>query len=85
MSNLLKLFQESSSFQGSNAGFIENLYEQFLADPESVELSWQKEFKAIQGSGTYETPHSPVVERFAQLAVKSPGRLAKLQDLQKKV
>jgi len=27
----------------------------------------------------YETPHSPVVERFAQLAVKSQGRLAQLQ------
>ncbi len=79
MSNLLKFFQESSSFQGSNASFIENLYERFLEDPESVELSWQKEFKAIQLSGSYETPHRPVIERFAQLAVKSQGRLAQLQ------
>ena len=79
MSNLLKLFQESSSFQGSNAGFIENLYERFLEDPESVEPSWQKEFKILQQGSAYETPHSPVVERFAQLAVKSQGRLAQLQ------
>ncbi|MEI6065791.1 MAG: thiamine pyrophosphate-dependent enzyme, partial [Methylococcaceae bacterium] len=79
MSNLLKLFQDSSSFQGSNAGFIENLYERFLEDPESVEPSWQKEFKVLQQGSAYETPHSPVVERFAQLAVKSQGRLAQLQ------
>ncbi|MEI6269913.1 MAG: 2-oxoglutarate dehydrogenase E1 component, partial [Methylococcaceae bacterium] len=79
MSNLLKLFQDSSSFQGSNAGFIENLYERFLEDPESVEPSWQKEFKILQQGSAYETPHSPVVERFAQLAVKSQGRLAQLQ------
>ncbi|MEI7996023.1 MAG: thiamine pyrophosphate-dependent enzyme, partial [Methylococcaceae bacterium] len=79
MSNLLKLFQDSSSLQGSNAFFIENLYEQFLEDPESVEPSWQKEFKAIHHGTAYETPHSPVVERFAQLALKSQGRLAQLQ------
>ena len=79
MSNLLKLFQDSSSLQGSNASFVENLYERFLEDPESVDPSWQKEFSNIQHGAAYETPHSPVVERFAQLAVKSPGRLAQLQ------
>jgi 2-oxoglutarate dehydrogenase E1 component len=79
MSNLLKLFQDSSSLQGSNASFIENLYEQFLEDPESVEPSWQQEFSAINHGSKYETPHSPVVERFAQLALKSQGRLAQLQ------
>jgi len=79
MSNLLKLFQDSSSLQGSNASYVENLYERFLEDPESVEPSWQKEFNAIHHGAAYETPHSPVVERFAQLAVKSQGRLAQLQ------
>ena len=79
MSNLLKLFKDSSSLQGSNASYVENLYERFLEDPESVEPSWQKEFNAIHRGADYETPHSPVVERFAQLAVKSQGRLAQLQ------
>ncbi len=79
MSDLLKLFQDSSSFQGSNASFIENLYERFLENPESVELSWQKEFKALQNGSAYEIPHSPVVARFAELSVKSQGRLAQLQ------
>jgi 2-oxoglutarate dehydrogenase E1 component len=79
MSDLLKLFQDSSSFQGSNASFIENLYERFLENPDSVELSWQKEFKALQNGAAYETPHSPVVARFAELSAKSQGRLAQLQ------
>jgi 2-oxoglutarate dehydrogenase E1 component len=79
MSNLLKFFQDSSSLNGSNASFVEHLYERFLEDPESVELSWRKEFSAIHPGSFYETPHSPVVERFAQLAVKSPSRLAQLQ------
>ena len=79
MSDLLKFFQDSSSFQGSNASFIENLYERFLENPDSVELSWQKEFKALQNGSAYETPHSPVVARFAELSAKSQGRLAQLQ------
>ncbi|MGZ8095280.1 MAG: thiamine pyrophosphate-dependent enzyme, partial [Methylosarcina sp.] len=79
MSDLLKLFQDSSSLYGSNAWFVENLYERFLQDPESVEPSWRKKFREIHNGATYETPHSPIVERFTQLAVKSQGRLAQLQ------
>jgi 2-oxoglutarate dehydrogenase E1 component len=79
MSKLLKLFQNSSSLYGSNASFVENLYERYLEDPDSVEPSWQKEFGEIHDGADFETPHSPVVERFAQLALKSQGRLARLQ------
>lgn len=79
MSKLLKLFQDSSSLYGSNAGFVEDLYERFLEDPDSVESSWQEKFREIHNGVDFETPHSPVVERFAQLALKSQGRLAKLQ------
>lgn len=79
MSKLLKLFQDSSSLYGSNASFIEDLYEKFLEDPESVEPSWQKEFSVIHNGVDYEAAHSPIVERFARLATKSRGRLAELQ------
>jgi len=79
MSKLIKLFQDSSSLYGSNAAFVENLYERFLEDPESVEPGWQKQFREIHQGADYETPHSPVVERFAQLALKSQSRLAQLQ------
>ncbi|MDP2903553.1 MAG: 2-oxoglutarate dehydrogenase E1 component [Methylovulum sp.] len=79
MTELLKIFQESSALYGSNASFIENLYERFLEDPESVEASWQKHFKSIQRSSDFETAHSPIVERFAELAIKSPNRLAQIQ------
>ena len=78
MSTLLKLFQDSSSLYGSNATFIEDLYERYLEDPESVDASWQAQFNKIRRGVNYETPHSPVLERFAQLA-KSPAKLAQLQ------
>ncbi len=79
MSKLIKLFQDSSSFYGSNASFVENLYEQFLEDPDSVESSWRQQFREIHNNSDYEVPHSPVIERFAELALKSQGRLAQLQ------
>ena len=79
MSHLLKLFQDSSSLYGSNASFIENLYEQFIEDPQSIEPSWQQKFREIHGDTDYETPHSPIVERFAQLGLQSQGRLAQIQ------
>jgi len=79
MSTIRKLFQDSSSFYGSNAHFIEDMYERFLEDPDSIEASWQQHFKALHRNTDFETPHSPIVERFAQLAIKSPNRLAQIQ------
>ncbi len=79
MDNLLKLFNESSAFYGSNAAFIEDLYEQYLNNPESVPESWQKKFSALRNGTPYETPHSPIVDRFEKLAKSTQGRLAKLQ------
>lgn len=79
MTELLKFFQDSSALYGSNASFIEDLYERFLEDPESVEISWQQQFQNLPKNGHFETPHSPIIERFAELAIKSPNRLAQIQ------
>ncbi len=79
MSDLRTFFQDSSSFYGSNAGFIEELYEHFLDNPESVEPSWQEKFRELQKAGNYEIPHAPIIQRFSELAQKSQNRLKKLQ------
>ncbi len=79
MDNLLQQFQESSAFYGSNAAYIEDLYEQFLDNPESVSESWREKFSLIRNGKAYETAHSPIVERFEKLAKTTQGRLAKLQ------
>lgn len=79
MSDLRTFFQNSSSFYGSNASFIEDLYERFLDNPQSVDESWQAKFRELNNVETYEIPHSPIIERFAQLAQKSQNRLKKLQ------
>ena len=40
-------FQNSSTLFGSNAPFIEELYEQYLADPASVSGEWKVYFDEL--------------------------------------
>ena len=76
--NLLKQFQESSALYGSNAVFIEDLYEKYLENPDLVTESWRTKFDSLHEGAHYETAHSPIIKRFENLAI-STGRLAKLQ------
>lgn len=65
-----------SLFFGSNAPFVEELYERFLTDPSSVPEDWRKQFESMQaGSPRRDVAHSPVIEAFAQLA-RDPHRAA---------
>ncbi|MDD2738780.1 MAG: 2-oxoglutarate dehydrogenase E1 component [Methylomonas lenta] len=79
MSNLLKLFEESSALYGGNASYIELLYEQYLNDPNSVASNWRQRFDEIHCNSQDDTPHSIIVERFEKLAISEPGKLAKMQ------
>lgn len=69
MNKLLHQFIESSSLYGGNASFIEDLYEQFLQEPESVGEVWREKFKSLQNGATYklDIPHSKVRNRFEKL------------------
>ncbi|KJV32750.1 2-oxoglutarate dehydrogenase [Aquitalea magnusonii] len=58
---------------GGNAPFIEELYEQYLADANSVPAEWRDYFdKLAQAPGAAErdVPHMPIQESFIQLAKK---------------
>lgn len=79
MSNLLKLFEETSAYYGGNATYIEQLYEQYLSDPDSVSDNWRQRFDDIHCGSTDDTPHSVIVDRFEKLAISEPGKLAKMQ------
>jgi 2-oxoglutarate dehydrogenase E1 component len=74
MSALLQLFRSSSAFYGGNAAFIEDLYEQYLNDPESVDLAWRGRFDAIHQEAANEIPHGPVRDNFERLASESRNR-----------
>ncbi|MEP7044798.1 MAG: 2-oxoglutarate dehydrogenase E1 component, partial [Dokdonella sp.] len=64
--SLLQQFQASSPISGGNAAFIEDLYEQYLADPATVAQSWRSYFDALKGREAGDVPHSAAIERIGQ-------------------
>src|SRR5271154_4991155 len=61
----------STALSGGNAGFIEDLYEQYLRDPTSLDPAWREYFARFQGRG--ETPHGPIRERLMARAKLPPA------------
>ena len=57
-----------SALGGANQSYIEDLYEDYLRDPESVGESWQAIFKMLPKSTALEQPHSQVRDYFKRLA-----------------
>jgi len=74
MSILMKELEASSNLFGSNAPYVEELYEQYLTDPNSVEASWRTAFDAWQkdNAAKRDVPHSPVIAAFENLARNAP-------------
>src|SRR5690349_11464010 len=60
-------FESTSTLFGSNAPFVEELYETYLADPASVSPEWRSYFDEIKGDAA-DVPHASVVESFRELA-----------------
>jgi 2-oxoglutarate dehydrogenase E1 component len=54
----------STALSGGNADFIEDLYEQFLKDPQAVDPAWARYFGNLKGASGTEVPHGPVRERL---------------------
>ncbi len=55
----------TTALSGGNAGFIEDLYEQFLKDPAAVDPAWAKYFGDLKGTSTTEVAHGDIRERLA--------------------
>ena len=68
---MLKEFLANSYLFGGNAAFIEDLYEKYLANPQSVPEEWRDYFDRMQnlpGALDKDVAHAPVVESFVQRA-----------------
>ncbi|MEY4317278.1 MAG: 2-oxoglutarate dehydrogenase component [Pseudomonadota bacterium] len=59
---------------GGNAPYVEEMYENYLANPGSVPDSWREYFDALQhvpavdGTNAKDVPHLPVINAFAERA-----------------
>ncbi|WP_043748415.1 2-oxoglutarate dehydrogenase E1 component [Imhoffiella purpurea] len=79
MSTILELFRSSGALYGGNADFIEDLYERYLIDPDSIDLAWRARFDGLRQAAANEptgpeAPHGPVRENFLRLAQESRSR-----------
>jgi len=63
----------ATALSGGNAAFIEELYDEFLRDPGSLDPAWREYFKGLAGGG--EIPHGPIRERLIS-RLRAPQRSA---------
>jgi 2-oxoglutarate dehydrogenase E1 component len=77
MSDSLRALLDSTPLGAGNAPYIESLYEQFLADPSSVEPKWRDYFGRLNGgTRSADTAHGPIRAALAKRAYSLPVRAA---------
>ncbi|MDD9339414.1 2-oxoglutarate dehydrogenase E1 component [Providencia heimbachae] len=69
---VMKDWLDSSFLAGANQSYIEQLYEDYLTDPTSVDAQWREIFQQLPGSGSNgEQLHSQARDYFRRLAKDS--------------
>ncbi len=80
-SSVYQAYAGNTYLFGGNAPYVEEMYENYLANPGSVPDSWRQYFDALQhvpavdGSNAKDVPHLPVVNAFAQRAKQGGTRV----------
>jgi 2-oxoglutarate dehydrogenase E1 component len=64
--DLLQQFVASSQLSGGNAAFVEELYESYLRDPQSIAPEWRSYFDTFRGREAGDVPHSDAILRIEQ-------------------
>jgi 2-oxoglutarate dehydrogenase E1 component len=64
--SILREYESTSTLFGGNAPFIEEQYENYLANPAAVAPDWRAYFDSLRG-GAADVAHAPVVESFIRL------------------
>jgi len=73
MQHSLNEWLSSSALGGANQSYIEDLYESYLEDPNSVDASWQEIFKTLPKSTALEfdkvlvSPYTRALETFDEI------------------
>ena len=73
MSSLLEQFRQSSHLSGGNAAYVDELYEQWLANPAAINGEWGRFFESLKGRDAGDVPHAPVIAHIARVS-KLAGR-----------
>ena len=80
----MSALRASSQFTGGNAPYLEELYEQYLHDPNSVSPEWRTFFTELpQVDGIkQDVPHSTVRRYFRELA-RHPTAISAAKELKR--
>src|SRR5690606_3882874 len=69
--SIMEQLWSTSHLSGGNAAYVEDLYDTYLHDPNSVPEAWREYFDQlprVEGVVTQDVPHSVIREQFVQLA-----------------
>ncbi len=75
-SSAYRTYQGNTYLFGGNAPYVEEMYDNYLANPGSVPDNWRSYFDALQnvpavdGTHAKDLPHLPVINAFAEMAKK---------------
>ncbi len=68
---LIDKFRETSALNGANQTYVEELFESYLEDPQSVSEEWQKYFADFKNEDGQDVAQGPVKRAFEQMRHRS--------------
>ncbi|MGH8145635.1 MAG: 2-oxoglutarate dehydrogenase E1 component [Rhodanobacteraceae bacterium] len=76
--SLLQQLAETSPFGGGNATYIDQLYEDWLRNPQAVAPEWRDYFERMHRAG--DVPHSEIIARIVAAQDRRANRAAPVDD-----
>ena len=79
--SVYQTYSDNTYLFGGNAPYVEEMYENYLANPGSVPDNWRDYFDALQnvpavdGSEARDIPHLPVINAFAERAKQGAAKV----------
>lgn len=78
--DLMQEFLKTSALNAGSMGYLDELYETYLVDPQSVDPVWRRYFDQLPKTNpALEVPHHPVQEQMLAYAQKRPGQTITLE------
>ena len=74
---MMNELQQTSTIFGGNMPYIEEQYENYLANPASVDAKWRDYFDAMR-AGAPDVAHQPVIDAFAAMAKSRKAAVASI-------
>ena len=80
---MMNELQQTSTIFGGNMPYIEEQYENYLANPASVDQKWRDYFDAMR-AGSADVAHQPVIDAFAKMAKSRKAATASIDATDRK-